>query len=147
MAENKPKKGKKIKGYIKLAIRGGGATPAQPVGPALGQHGIPIMDFCKEFNARTAQQSEDIIPVVITVFEDRSFTFVTKSPLTSHLLKRAVKVEKGSGVPNKQKIGTITMEQLQEIAKVKMRDLNAKELDQAVKVIAGTARSMGIEVK
>jgi len=140
------KKGKKVKALVKLAITAGKATPAPPVGPALGQHGVPIMDFCKEFNARTNKMGDDIIPVVLTVYEDRSFTFITKSPVTSYLIKKVLGLPKGSGVPNKDKVGKITRSQLEEIAKIKMGDLNTKELDQAVKVISGTARSMGVEV-
>jgi large subunit ribosomal protein L11 len=140
------KKQRKIKTLVKLAIRGGQANPAPPIGPALGQHGVPIMDFCKEFNAKTKDMSEDVIPVVLTVYEDRSFTFITKTPVTSNLIKKALKVEKGSGVPNKEKIGKLTRAQAEEIAKVKMPDLNTKDLDAAVKVIEGIARSMGVEV-
>lgn len=139
-------KTKKIKALVKLAIPAGKANPAPPIGPALGQHGVAIMEFCKEFNAKTNKMGDDVIPVVLTVFEDRSFTFVTKSPVTSHLIKKALKLAKGSAVPNKQKVGKITKAQLEEIAKIKMGDLNAKDLAQAVKVIAGTARSMGVEV-
>lgn len=141
------KKGKKIKALVKLAIQGGKATPAPPVGPALGQHGVPLMEFCKEFNARTAKTPDDIIPVLLTVYEDRSFTFITKSPVTSHLIKKAIKLDKGSAVPNKTKVGKISKAQIQEIAKAKMQDLNTKDLDQAVKIVAGTARAMGVEVE
>lgn len=145
MAE--PKKGKKIKAFVKLAIAAGKATPAPPVGPALGQHGVPIMDFCKEFNARTSKMGDSIIPVVLTVFEDRSFTFITKTPVTSHLIKKAIDIQKGSGVPNKEKVGKISKAKLQEIAEIKMPDLNTKDIKQAMKVIEGTARSMGVEVE
>lgn len=146
MAEKPKSKGKKIKALVKLHIKAGKATPAPPVGPALGQHGVPLMDFCKEFNARTAKLGDNTIPVVLTVFEDRTFTFITKTPVTSELILQAIKVSKGSGVPNKDKIGTITRPQLEEIAKIKMPDLNARDLDQAVRVIEGTARSMGVKV-
>ncbi len=139
-------KEKKIKAYVKLNIQAGKANPAPPVGPSLGQHGVPLMDFCKEFNTRTKDMGDDIIPVVLTVYEDRSFTFVTKTPVTSNLILKVLKLQKGSKVPNKDKVGNITKEQVEEIAKVKMPDLNAKTLDQAVKVIEGTARSMGVTV-
>jgi len=139
-------KEKKIKAYVKLNIPAGKANPAPPVGPSLGQHGVPLMDFCKEFNARTKDMGDDVIPVVLTVYEDRSFSFITKTPLTSKLIMKAVGVQKGSGVPNKNKVGAITKKQVEEIAKIKMPDLNAKELAQAVKVVEGTARSMGVTV-
>ena len=137
---------KKITGYIKLQIPAGAATPAPPVGPALGQHGVNIMEFCKTFNARTQAQQGLIIPVVITVFSDRTFTFVTKTPPASILLLRAAGIPKGSGVPNKNKIGKVTKKQVEEIAKTKMPDLNAASLEAAVKTVEGTARSMGLEV-
>ena len=137
---------KKITGYIKLQIPAGAATPAPPVGPALGQHGVNIMEFCKTFNARTQAQQGLIIPVVITVFSDRSFTFVTKTPPASILLLRAAGVQKGSGVPNKNKVGKVTRKQVEDIAKTKMPDLNAASLEAAIKTVEGTARSMGIEV-
>lgn len=137
---------KKVTGYIKLQIPAGQATPAPPVGPALGQHGVNIMEFCKTFNARTQQQQGLIIPVVITVYSDRSFTFVTKTPPASILLLRAAGIPKGSGVPNKNKIGKVTKKQVEEIARTKMPDLNAASLDAAIKTVEGTARSMGIEV-
>jgi large subunit ribosomal protein L11 len=137
---------KKVQGYIKLQIPAGQATPAPPVGPALGQHGVNIMEFCKTFNARTQGQQGLIIPVVITVYSDRSFTFVTKTPPASILLLRAAGVQKGSGVPNKNKIGKVTKKQVEEIAKTKMPDLNAASLEAAIKTVEGTARSMGIEV-
>jgi len=140
------KKIKKIKAYVKLNLHAGKATPAPPVGPALGQHGVPLMDFCKEFNARTAPMGDAIIPVVLTVYEDRSFDFVTKTPLTSYLIKKALKLDKGSAVPNKNKVGKITQNQLQEIAKVKMPDLNTKDLEMAVRIVASQAKSMGVEV-
>jgi large subunit ribosomal protein L11 len=138
---------KKVTGYIKLQIPAGQATPAPPVGPALGQHGVNIMEFCKTFNARTAKDQGLIIPVVITVFSDRSFTFVTKTPPASILLLRAAGIPKGSGVPNKNKIGKVTKKQVEEIAKTKMPDLNAASLEAAIKTVEGTARSMGIEVQ
>ena len=137
---------KKVTGFIKLQIPAGQATPAPPVGPALGQHGVNIMEFCKTFNARTAKDQGLIIPVVITVFTDRSFTFVTKTPPASILLLRAAGLQKGSGVPNKNKVGKVTKKQVEEIATIKMPDLNAASLEAAVKTVEGTARSMGIEV-
>ena len=140
------KKIKKVKAYVKLNLPAGKATPAPPVGPALGQHGVPLMDFCKEFNARTAPMGDAIIPVVLTVFEDRSFDFVTKTPLTSYLIKKAIKIDKGSSVPNKNKVGKISRNQLEEIAKVKMPDLNTKDLDMAVRIVASQAKSMGVEI-
>ena len=138
---------KKITGYIKLQIPAGQATPAPPVGPALGQHGVNIMEFCKTFNARTQKDQGLIIPVVITVFSDRTFTFITKTPPAAVLLLKAAGLQKGSGVPNKTKVGTVTKKQVEEIAKTKMPDLNAASLDAAVKTVEGTARSMGIEVE
>lgn len=141
------KKGKKLKALVKLNIQAGKATPAPPVGPALGQHGVPLMDFCKEFNARTAKMGEDLIPVVISVYEDRTFTFITKSPITSSLIVKALKIQKGSAVPNKDKVGTLTRAQAEEIAKIKMPDLNTKDMDAAIKVIEGTARSMGVTIE
>src|SRR6266852_4714233 len=137
---------KKITGYIKLQIPAGQATPAPPVGPALGQHGVNIMEFCKTFNARTQKDQGLIIPVVITVFSDRTFTFVTKTPPASILLLRAAGLQKGSGVPNKNKVGQVTKKQVEEIATIKMPDLNASSLEAAVRTVEGTARSMGIEV-
>jgi large subunit ribosomal protein L11 len=137
---------KKVIGQIKLHLPGGQATPAPPVGPALGQHGLNIMDFCKAFNARTQKDQGIIIPVVITVFADRTYTFITKTPPASFLLRRACGLDKGSGEPNRIKVGTVTMSQVKEIAKTKMPDLNAESLDAAVQIILGTARSMGIEV-
>jgi large subunit ribosomal protein L11 len=137
---------KKVMGQIKLQIPAGQANPAPPVGPALGQHGVNIMEFCKSFNAATQEKSGLIIPVVITVYADRSFTFVTKSPPASVLLKRAAGLAKGSAVPNRDKVGTVTREQLREIAKTKEADLNASNPEAALRVIAGTARSMGIEI-
>jgi len=137
---------KKVIGSIKLQLPGGQATPAPPVGPALGQHGLNIMDFCKAFNARTQKQAGIIIPAVITVYADRTYSFITKTPPASFLLKQAAGVPKGSGVPNQDKVGTVTMSQVEEIAKTKLEDLNAASLDGAMQIILGTARSMGIEV-
>jgi large subunit ribosomal protein L11 len=137
---------KKITGYVKLQIPAGEATPAPPVGPALGQQGVNIMDFCKSFNARTAPQKGLIIPVVITVYADRSYTFITKTPPAAVLLLKAAGVPKGSGTPNKEKVGKVTKQQVEDIAKTKMPDLNAADLSAAIRVIEGTARSMGIEV-
>ena len=141
------KKGKKIKAIVRLAVEAGKATPAPPIGPALGQHGVPIMDFCKEFNARTTKMEGNIIPVILTVFEDRTFKFITKTPVSTHLIKKALKIEKGSAVPNRDKVGKITRAQLEEIAKEKMPDLNTKSLEGAIKIIEGTAKSMGVEVE
>jgi len=138
---------KKIKAVVKLQIAAGKANPAPPVGPALGQHGVNIMAFCKEYNERTASQAGMIIPVEITVFEDRSFTFVTKTPPVADLLLKAAGIEKGSAEPSKSKVGAITKAKLREIAELKMRDLNAVNVEGAEKMIEGTARSMGIEVK
>ncbi len=138
---------KKVEGLIKLQIPAGGATPAPPVGPALGQKGVNIMDFCKQFNAKTADQSGMIIPVVITVYSDRSFTFVTKTPPAAVLLKKAAGLESGSAEPNKTKVGTLTEAQIREIAQTKMPDLNAADLDAAASMVKGTARSMGIVVE
>ena len=138
---------KKILTTIKLQIPGGQANPAPPVGPALGQHGVNIMEFCKAFNAQTADQNGRIIPVEITVFEDRSFTFITKTPPAAVLIKEALRIEKGSGEPNREKVGRLTKDQVRSIAEAKMEDLNARDVDQAMLVIAGTARSMGVEVE
>ena len=138
---------KKEVAKIKLQIPAGAANPSPPVGPALGQHGLNIMGFCKEFNARTMDQKGTIIPVVITVYADRSFTFITKTPPASVLIMKAAKIEKGSGEPNRNKVGSLTMAQIEEIAKLKLPDLNAASIEAAVKSIAGTARSMGIDVK
>jgi large subunit ribosomal protein L11 len=138
---------KKVMGLIKLHIPAAKATPAPPVGPALGQHGVNIMDFCKAFNAKTQKQEGLIIPVVITVYQDRSYTFITKTPPASILLKRAVGIAKGSGEPNRNKVGKVTMKQVEEIAKTKMPDLNAADIEAAKQIIMGTARSMGIEVE
>ena len=137
---------KKVLTQIKLQAAGGQASPAPPVGPALGQHGINIMEFCKAFNAQTQDNLGTTIPVVITVYEDRSFTFVTKTPPAAVLIKQALNLDKGSGEPNRNKVGTITQAQLRAIAETKLDDLNAHDVDQAAKIIAGTARSMGVEV-
>ena len=137
---------KKITGYVKLQIPAGEATPAPPVGPALGQQGVNIMDFCKNFNAKTASQKGLIIPVVITVFADRSYTFITKTPPASILLLKAAGVAKGSGTPNKEKVGKVTKQQVEEIARTKMPDLNAADLAGAIRTVEGTARQMGIEI-
>ena len=137
---------KKVLTTIKLQAPGGQASPAPPVGPALGQHGINIMEFVKAFNAQTAGDMGTTIPVVITVFEDRSFTFITKTPPAAVLIKEAAGIEKGSGEPNREKVGRITADQVRQIAEAKMQDLNANDLDQAAKIIEGTARSMGVEV-
>jgi large subunit ribosomal protein L11 len=137
---------KKIDTIIKLQIPAGAANPAPPVGPALGQAGINIMDFCKQFNAKTQEQRGLIIPAVITVYKDRSFTFILKTPPAAVLLKKALKLEKGSGEPNRIKVGTVTMKQLREIAEAKMEDLNANDIDAGAEIIAGTARSMGLNV-
>ena len=138
---------KKVIGFIKLQIPAGKANPAPPVGPALGQHGVNIMEFCKAFNAKTQEQVGKLIPVEISVFADRSFTFITKTPPAASLLLEALGIQKGSGEPNREKIGTVTNAQLKEIAEIKMPDLNASDVESAVRMIAGTARSMGIVVK
>lgn len=138
---------KKVEGFIKLQIAAGKATPAPPVGPALGQHGVNIMGFCKEFNERTAKDAGLIIPVVITVYQDKSFTFITKTPPAAVLLKKACKIESGSGVPNKTKVATISRAEVQKIAEMKMQDLTAADIDAAISMVAGTARSMGIVVE
>jgi large subunit ribosomal protein L11 len=138
---------KKAMALIKLQIPAGQATPAPPVGPALGQHGVNIMEFCKAYNERTSGQQGNVVPVEITVFEDRSFTFVTKTPPAAQLLLKAAKVDKGSGVPNRTKVGSVTRAQVQEIAELKMEDLNAIDIDGATKIIEGTARSMGLTVE
>ncbi|VVA44569.1 50S ribosomal subunit protein L11 [Candidatus Roizmanbacteria bacterium] len=138
---------KKIKIILKLNLAAGEATPAPPVGPALGQHGVPIMEFIKEYNAKTAKMKGQIIPAVITVYEDRSFTFVTKLPPVAAMIKKKLSLQKGSGKPNTEKVGKLTKVQLEEIAKEKMGDLNANDVPAAMKIIAGTARSMGIDVE
>ena len=137
---------KKVTGYIKLQIPAGKATPAPPVGPALGQHGVNIVEFTKQFNARTAEMGDTIIPVVITVYADRSFSFITKTPPAPVLIKKAAGIKSGSGVPNKNKVAKLTKAQVQEIAETKMPDLNAASLEAAMSMIAGTARSMGVQV-
>ena len=137
---------KKVEGYIKLQIQAGKATPAPPVGPALGQHGVNIVEFTKQFNARTADMGDTVIPVIITVYADRSFSFITKTPPAAVLLKKAAGIQKASGVPNKTKVESVTKAQVEEIAKTKMPDLNAASLEAAASMIAGTARSMGITV-
>ncbi len=138
---------KKIKTLVKLNLPAGEATPAPPVGPALGQHGIPIMDFIKEYNARTAKLKGQVIPAVITVFEDRSFTFITKLPPVAAMIKKKIALAKGSGKPNTEKVGKLTKVQLEEIAKEKLDDLNANDVEAAKKIVAGTARSMGIDIE
>jgi large subunit ribosomal protein L11 len=137
---------RKVLTLIKLQVPGGAANPAPPVGPALGQHGVNIMEFCKAFNAQTQNEGGTIIPVEITVYEDRSFTFITKTPPAAVLIKQAIGLEKGSGEPNRNKVGTISSEQVRQIAEKKMPDLNAHDVDQAAKIIEGTARSMGVDV-
>jgi len=138
---------KKVSALIKLQINAGQATPAPPIGPALGQHGVNIMEFCKAYNAKTEAQRGSVIPVEITVYEDRSFTFVTKTPPAAELIKKAAGVDKGSGEPHKTKVGKLTSDQVREIAQTKFEDLNASDMDNAAKIIAGTARSMGITVE
>lgn len=137
---------KKVKATIKLQIKAGQANPAPPVGPALGQHGVNIMEFCKAYNARTQEQAGYVVPVVITVFADRSFTFITKTPPTADLIKKALNLPKGSGEPNKNIVGTLTQTQVEEIAKLKLEDLNAVDMAGAKRIVAGTARSMGVQV-
>jgi large subunit ribosomal protein L11 len=138
---------RKVLTLIKLQVPGGSANPAPPVGPALGQHGVNIMEFCKAFNAQTQDQNGRIIPVEITVYEDRSFTFITKTPPAAVLIKEAAGIQKGSGEPNREKVARLTMNQVRQIAETKLQDLNARDIDQAAKIIAGTARSMGVEVQ
>ncbi|MGB5952384.1 MAG: 50S ribosomal protein L11 [Ornithinimicrobium sp.] len=142
-----PPKSKKKSGFIKLQIQAGAATPAPPVGPALGQHGVNIMEFVKAYNAATESQRGNVVPVEITVYEDRSFTFITKTPPAAELIKKAAGVAKGSGEPHKTKVAKLTQQQLREIAETKMADLNAHDVDQAARIIAGTARSMGVTVE
>lgn len=137
---------KKVTGQVKLQITGGQATPSPPVGPALGQHGVNIVEFCKAFNARTQKQTGTIIPVVITIYSDRSFTFITKTPPAAVLLKQVLKLPKGSAMAGRTKVGQVTQAQLEEVAKIKMEDLNANDIEAAKKIVAGTARSMGLEV-
>ena len=138
---------KRVTGLIKLQIKAGAANPAPPIGPALGQHGVNIMEFCKAYNAATEQQRGQVIPVEITVYEDRSFTFVTKTPPAAELIKKAAGLSKGSGVPHKEKVGKLTKDQVREIAEGKMPDLNARDIDAAMKIVEGTARSMGVTVE
>lgn len=137
---------KQVKAVVKLQIPAGQATPAPPVGPALGQHGVNIMDFCKSFNAETKGKEGSTIPVILTVYEDRSFKYIVKTPLTSELIKKSINIVKGSGVPNREKVGSITRKQVEEIARIKMPDMNTKDINQIIKVIEGTARSMGVDV-
>lgn len=138
---------KKILTAVKLQIPAGKANPAPPIGPALGQHGVQIQDFCKKFNDRTGKLGDTIVPVEITIFDDRSFTFITKTPPASFLIRKALGIEKGSGTPNKEKVGTLKRAQLRQIAETKMPDLNANDVDTAMKIVAGTARSMGVNVE
>jgi large subunit ribosomal protein L11 len=142
-----PPKKKKISAVVKVQLNAGAATPAPPVGTALGPHGVNIMDFCKQYNAATEAQRGNVIPVEITIYEDRTFTFITKTPPAAQMILKAAGVDKGSGVPHKTKVGSVTVAQIREIAEFKMKDLNANDLDAAQKIIAGTARSMGIDVK
>ena len=142
-----PPKRKKVSAIVKVQLNAGAATPAPPVGTALGPHGVNIMDFCKQYNAATEAQRGNVIPVEITIYEDRSFSFITKTPPAPQMILKAAGVDKGSAVPHKTKVGSITQDQLREIAEVKMKDLNANDIEAAAKIIAGTARSMGIEVK
>ena len=141
-----PPKKKRVSALIKLQINAGQATPAPPIGPALGQHGVNIMEFCKAYNAQTESQRGNVIPVEITVYEDRSFTFITKTPPAAVLIKEALNIPKGSGEPNREKVGRLTRDQIRNIAETKLEDLNARDVDQAMKIIEGTARSMGVEV-
>jgi large subunit ribosomal protein L11 len=138
---------KKVIALVKLQIRAGAATPAPPVGTALGQHGVNIMDFCKQYNEATQQFSGQVIPVLLTIYEDRSFTFILKQPPASELIKQAAGIEKGSGVPNREKVGALSKKQVRDIAERKMADLNANDVDVAMRIVAGTARSMGVEVE
>ncbi len=138
---------KKVLTVVKLQIAAGKANPAPPIGPALGQHGVQIQDFCKKFNDRTAKMGDTIVPVEITIYDDRSFSFITKTPPASFLIIKALGIQKGSGVPNKEKVGKLTKEQLRKIAETKMPDLNANDIDAAMKIVAGSARSMGVEVE
>ena len=138
---------KEVDVYIKLQVKGGQANPAPPIGPALGSKGVNIMEFCKQFNAKTASLGDIKIPVVITVYADRSFTFITKTPPAADLLKKAIKLDKGSGKPNREKVGTVTAAQIEEIAKLKMPDLNTTNLEAAIRTIEGTAKSLGLEIK
>src|SRR5918992_5745632 len=147
MAQGAPRRSrKKVLAQVKLQIRGGQATPAPPVGTALGQHGVNIMEFCRQYNEATQQQIGQVIPVEMTIYEDRSFSFVTKQPPAAELLKQAAGIEKGSGEPNRDKVGSVTQDQIRQIAETKMKDLNARNVDSAMRIIEGTARSMGIKV-
>ncbi len=146
MADAAPRRRKKISAIVKLQIRAGQATPAPPVGTALGQHGVNIMDFCRQYNEATQQYAGQVIPAELTIYEDRSFTFITKQPPAAELIKQAAGVERGSGEPNREKVGRVTQDQLRRIAEQKMVDLNANDVDAAMKILAGTARSMGVEV-
>ncbi len=137
---------KKVKAVVKLQIPAGKATPAPPIGPALGQHGISIKEFCDKFNSQTRDKGDVLVPVVITIYEDRSFTFITKTPPTSFLIKKAAGVEKGSGEPNRRKVGKITLDQVREIAQIKLPDMNANDIEAAMRMVMGTARNMGVEV-
>lgn len=138
---------KKVKAVVKLQIPAGKANPAPPVGSALGQHGVAIQEFCSQFNEKTRELGDTVVPVIVTIYEDRKFTFVTKTAPAAYLIQKALKLAKGSGVPNKEKVGKITKAQLKEIAEVKMKDLNANDIDAAIKIIGGTCRSMGVEVE
>jgi large subunit ribosomal protein L11 len=146
MAATAPRRKKKVLAVVKLQIRAGQATPAPPVGTALGQHGVNIMEFCKQYNEATQHQMGQVIPVELTIYEDRSFTFVTKQPPAAELLKQAAGIEKGSGEPNREKVGSVSEDQVRQIAETKMKDLNARDVESAMKIIEGTARSMGIKV-
>ena len=146
MAEPAPRRRKKVLALVKLQIKAGQATPAPPVGTALGQHGVNIMEFCRQYNEATQAQAGQVIPVELTIFEDRSFSFVTKQPPAAELIKQAAGLEKGSGEPNRMKVGRLSRDQVRRIAETKMPDLNARDIDQAARIIAGTARSMGVEV-
>jgi large subunit ribosomal protein L11 len=146
MAQGAPRRRKKVLAVVKLQIRGGQATPAPPVGTALGQHGVNIMEFCRQYNEATQQSQGQVIPVELTIYEDRSFSFITKQPPAAELIKQAIGLDKGSSVPNRDKVGKLSQDQLRRIAEQKMQDLNANDVEQAMLIIAGTARSMGVEV-
>ena len=146
MAQGAPRRRKKVLAVVKLQIRGGQATPAPPVGTALGQHGVNIMEFCRQYNEATQQSQGQVIPVELTIYEDRSFSFITKQPPAAELIKQAIGLDKGSSVPNRDKVGKLSRDQLRRIAEQKMQDLNANDVEQAMLIIAGTARSMGVEV-
>ena len=138
---------KKIKAVVKLQIQAGKANPAPPIGPAIAQHGVAVMDFCKDFNSKTQKLGDTVVPVVVTIYEDKTYSYIMKSAPAAVLIRKAARIEKGSGVPNREKVGTLSRAQLEEIAKTKMEDLNANDLDAAVQIIAGTARSMGVTVE